>query len=174
MKVQTYQLLRAVVLTLALAILFAPSALADRPAGLDPWGYDALHQSHAGNPAPLGENATGQRIHPSPPTAFGAPDPWAYNLVGWNDTSAAPTGEHAAGQGAAPAAPAAPIGEHGTGQNSQIGESQPASLTIGSPARTVGGFQWGDAAIGAGLATALSLLIAGAAIALRRRAALAH
>jgi hypothetical protein len=154
-KIRTHQLPNTLMLALAVACLFAPSAIAD------PWGHDALHQTQTGTAAPLGENATGHGNGPSFANALDAP-------------SIAPRGEHALAH-PTPAAPAALIGEHGTGQNGRIVQAQPAALALATPAgRTLGGFHWGDAAIGAGVAAALSLLSAEAVIALRRRASLAH
>jgi hypothetical protein len=134
MKVRTHKLPRAIVVGFAVATCATPSALADQPKRLDPWGSDAVYSHQVRTPAPLGEHGTGQN--------------------------------------AKPAAPAALIGEHGTGQNGRVVQAHSASPVFATPAGST--FDWGDAAIGAGFAAALSLLSGGAVIAARRRSRLAH
>jgi hypothetical protein len=153
-KIRTHQLSSAFLLALAAAALVAPSAFAD------PWGHDAQHQIQAGTTAPVGENATGYGNRPSSANGLDTP-------------SIAPSGEHTVAHRPSPKAPAALFGEHGTGQNVRALEAQPDALAVATPAdRTLRGFNWGDAAIGAGFSALLSLLSVGAVTALRRRASL--
>jgi len=81
MKVRMYQSLRAVALALVLGALFAPSALADPPSGLDPWAYRAVHQHQVQNTVPLSENTIGLRNERTISASLGGLDPWAYNAL---------------------------------------------------------------------------------------------
>jgi hypothetical protein len=133
MKVRTYKLARAIAVGLAAAALVTPSALAAQPTRLDPWGSDAL-QHQTGAPAPLGEHGTAQNAT-STVSVSGEPK----NVVPF-------------------------IAE---GQRSRHGnpfviagpESQPVAARI---AQRPGGFDWGDAGIGAATTLALVLLAAAA------------
>ena len=105
-----------------------------------------------------------------PPTRL---DPWGSDaLYSHQAGTPAPLGEHGTGQNAKPAAPSVLIGEHGTGQNGRVVQAHTASPVFATPAARA--FDWGDAAVGAGFATMLSVLAAGAAVAVRRRISLAH
>ncbi len=147
MKVRMYQSLKAVVLALALGALLAPSALADPPSG---------HQ--AGSSAPVSENTIGLRNERSISASPGGLDPWAYNALR----------QHQAGS-------SAPVSENTIGLRDKTSFSTERTA-VQAPAAptTLGGFHWGDAAIGASLAALLGLLSVGGTIARRRRTSLAH
>ena len=158
MKVRMYQSLRAVALALVLGALFAPSALADPPSGLDPWAYTALRQHQVQNTVPLSENTVGLRSERSISSSLGGLDPWAYNALRQDRAgSRVPVSENTIGPRA------------GTSFSTERTAVQAPAATT-----TLGGFHWGDAAIGASLASLLGLLSVGGTVARRRRTSLAH
>lgn len=156
MKVRMYQSLKAVALALAVGALFAPSALADPPSGLDPWAYNALRQHQVQTTVPLSENTIGRRNERR--ASLGGLDPWAYNALRQHQAgSSAPVSENTIG-----------LRDRTSFSTERIAVQAPAAST------TLGGFHWGDAAIGASLAALLGLLSVGGTIARRRRTSLAH
>jgi hypothetical protein len=158
MKVRMYQSLKAVALALVLGALFAPSAFADPPSGLDPWAYNALRQHQMQNTVPLSENTIGVGNEPSVAASRGGLDPWAYNALRQNRAGSS-----------------VPVSENTIGLRDRTGFST-ERIAVQAPAAsaTLGGFHWGDAAIGASLAALLGLLGVGGTIARRRRTSLAH
>lgn len=184
MTVRIYQSMKAVLLTLALGALFAPSALADPPSGLDPWAYNALKQHQVRNTVPVSENTIGLRHEPSISASRGGLDPWAYNVlrrhqaasstlvsentIGLTDKPSFSTSLRGLDPWTYNALRRSQLAATATGEHMAVPGAAPAAPT------TLGGFRWGDVAIGASLAALLGLLSVGGTIARRRRASLAH
>ena len=158
MKVRMYQSLRAVALALVLGALFAPSALADPPSGLDPWAYRAVHQHQVQNTVPLSENTIGLRNERTISASLGGLDPWGPQRI-----ASGSSGEQRSGQR-----------EHDRtkGQDELLDRTH--GRTGACRADNSGRLHWSNAAIGASFAALLGLLSFGGTVARRRRASLAH
>lgn len=149
MNVQTEKLGKTLATALVAAAIAAPTALGSGGNSLDPWAYNAIY-GNTSSATPIGENAAGQRAADAGAKAIQRSSP------------SVPRGENATGQGRIPA----------TRPDNRASVRGPATpIALSAPTVTnSGGFNWGDAGIGAAGSFALMLLGLSATItALRRR-----
>jgi hypothetical protein len=157
MTTTTRRLAKGIALLVATGAFAVPTAqAASSPASgngsLDPWAYNVVHRSGAGNEV-ISEHSAGQNRQTAVASAtgrYGPLDPWAYNLIHRSGATNETISEHSAGQSGQTAVASAPV-------------------ALATPFAASNGIDWRDAGLGAASMLAIIVLASATFLAVRRR-----